>query len=104
MYKQKLNYDWELISELENMIQLESNSYVDKVAVYCGDTPNDDGFFLYDSGVVVEVPDNNRMWAKAFNPHSYVIALEDTIKDSCFLLDGDFDCDGFLVREALVYC
>lgn len=104
MYKIKLTTEWKLVNELENTVQLFSALSVDTIAVSCGDSASDTAFFLYKNGDVISLPADQRVWAKAFNPNSYIIAVEDTVKESCFVLDGSFDCSGFLVREALVYC
>ena len=104
MYKIKLTQDWQLISELDNTIQLLSGSNLDTILLSCGDAPNENAYFIFENNKMMTLPPNERVWGKAFSNFAYLIALADTIKESCFLPDGDFDCSAYVVRESLVYC
>jgi hypothetical protein len=103
MYKLKLTENWQLISESANLVQIRSNSNL-PVAVFIGAVPNDDIYFLFNNTELIELSKPEQVWAKAFNTFSCITALQDVNRASCFNEDGSFDCGGFVVLTAPVYC
>lgn len=104
MFKVTLTEQWTKVSSLENRFQFRANNG-DHVLVYFGETPSDNAAFLLKHNTMFNMNKDIDTWARVVHGKGAVVgSYGENLLTSCFVIDGSFDCGGWLLEPALVYC